>query len=207
MSAKQARRLLIVAFALSLLIHLIVTLFVRWPYRPSPEQYQVVRLVRLHPTRIAHISTPPPQTPKPVPTIAATTAPSRPVHSRPGERGFRSGPPHVVRTAAPPVPSASAAPTPNCFKADTPAQVVASPPPPDIAPNARGQATSGTARVRVTIDPQGNVQNATVAASSGNSSLDLVAVTMARDAQYAPATHACKAVASDYIFSVRFVAW
>jgi len=207
MNRQQTRRLLIVAFALSLLIHLIVTLFVRWPYKPSPEQYQVVRLVRLRTIRIAHIATPPPQTPKPAPTAAPTKAPaSHAARTHPGERGVRSGPPQIAKTSAP-SPPPSPVPTTNCAQSDTAVQVVASPPPPDIAAPARGDATNGIARVRVTIDPQGNVQNATVVASSGNPSLDLVAVTMARNAQYAPATRACKAIASDYVYSVRFVAW
>jgi TonB family protein len=206
MTQKQARRLLIVAFVLSLLVHLVVTLFVRWPYKPSNEEVQIVHVVQLHRMRIAHITTPPPATPTPLPTAAATAAPvSHPARAHSGT-GAGTAPSHVTKTAAPsPVPSPPA--TPGCASGDTPVQIVASPPPPDIAPNARGDATSGITRVRVTIDPAGSVQNATIVATSGNPSLDLVAVTMARGAQYAPATHACKAVASDYVYSVKFVAW
>jgi periplasmic protein TonB len=210
MNPKQTRRLLIVAFALSLLVHLLMALFARWPFERSKEQAEVVHVSVLRTTRIAHVSTPPPQTPKPAPTSSPTAAPVR-AAARPhrGIGGIHAGPPRVAQ--APPTPPPSPAPSPaattNCAKGDTSAQVVASPPPPDIAPNVRGEATSGTSRIRVTIDPQGNVQNAMVVGTSGNPSLDLVALTMAKSAQYAPAMHDCKTIASDYVYSVRFVAW
>jgi len=35
----------------------------------------------------------------------------------------------------------------------------------------------------------------------------LVAVSMARDAHYAPAMHACKAVAGEYEFKTKWIAW
>ena len=57
------------------------------------------------------------------------------------------------------------------------------------------------------LDANGQVTGASVTQSTGNSSLDLVAVAMARDARYTPALHECKPVASAYTFSVKFVAW
>ncbi len=81
------------------------------------------------------------------------------------------------------------------------------PSPPDIAPDARAKGTSGVALVSVRLDPNGQVLGADVTQSTGNSSLDLVAVAMARDARYSPARHDCKPVASAYTFSVKFVAW
>jgi TonB family protein len=59
----------------------------------------------------------------------------------------------------------------------------------------------------VQLDPQGYVLGASVTQSTGNSSLDLVAVAMARDARYAPALHDCKPVSAVAVFSVKFVAW
>jgi TonB family protein len=59
----------------------------------------------------------------------------------------------------------------------------------------------------VSLDPEGQVLAAAVAQSTGNSSLDLVAVGMARDARYSAALHDCKPVAGSYTFSVKFVAW
>jgi len=61
--------------------------------------------------------------------------------------------------------------------------------------------------VRVQLDPSGQVTGTGVVRSTGNSSLDLVAVAMARDARYTPALHGCKPVAGDFEFSVKFVAW
>jgi outer membrane biosynthesis protein TonB len=46
-----------------------------------------------------------------------------------------------------------------------------------------------------------------VAQSTGNSSLDLVAVSMAREAHYDPPLHDCKPIAGAATFSVKFVAW
>jgi TonB family protein len=61
--------------------------------------------------------------------------------------------------------------------------------------------------VRVSLDPSGSVRQTTVVQSSGNTSLDLVAVSMARAARYMPATHACKPIASEYLFKAKFSAW
>jgi TonB family protein len=80
----------------------------------------------------------------------------------------------------------------------------APPPPAEIASAARAEPITNVARIRVTVDPNGSVSSATVLQTSGSSSMDLVAISLARAAQYAPATRACKAIASDYTFQVRF---
>jgi TonB family protein len=202
MDDKRTRRFLIVAFALSLLIHLILTGIIRWPFRPSSDDVQVVSIQHLHTTRIAQV-TPPPHTPAPrfVPVHVAKATAVNPRSSL-TEGTIVSGTPAA---AASPVPTAS--PTPNCATNDSPVQLIASPPPPDIPAADRSDRTSGIARVRVIVDPNGSVENATVLSSSGSASLDLVAVSMARAAQYSPAMHACKAIANDYTYSVKFVAW
>jgi TonB family protein len=199
MDNKRARRFLIVAFALSLLIHLTITQVIRWPFRPPEEDVQIVRIEHLHATRIAHVPSPPPHTPRPAPSAVVTAAPAK-VAAGNG-RGA------VARTASPAptiVPTPTAAPTPNCATGDTPVQLVAKPDAPDIAAAARAERITNVARIRVIVDPNGSVSGATVVQSSGSSSMDLVAVSLARAAQYAPATHACKAIASDYTFAVRF---
>jgi len=66
MDNKRTRRFLIVAFALSLLIHLILTGIIRWPFAQENDEVQVVRIEHLHATRIAHV-VPPPHTPPPAP--------------------------------------------------------------------------------------------------------------------------------------------
>ena len=214
MSSQRARRLLVIAFALSLLIHVILATGVRWPFGPSKEPLATVeRIEHVRALRIARQTpppkTPPPVTPSPVPSSspAATPNPQK-AH---GAGGRAIGPlsggaaPSTAPQKAPPTPKAT--PTPNCATTDTAALLTASPAPPDIAPDARGAATNGTAKVRVSLDANGAVQQTAVVQSTGNTSLDLVAVTMARDARYTPATHACKPIASEYIFSAKFVAW
>jgi TonB family protein len=73
--------------------------------------------------------------------------------------------------------------------------------------SARAQGTDGTAAVDVRLDDTGQVTAATVVHSTGNSSLDAIAVSLARAARYTPALHDCRAVASAYTFSVKFFAW
>jgi TonB family protein len=201
MDNKRARRFLIVAFVLSLLIHLMVTQVVRWPFQTPEDEVQIVRIEHVHTTRIAHLPTPPPHTPQPAPSAIPSVAPKKVAV------GNGHGP--LARTASPvptPVPTPTAAPTPNCVANDTAVQVLATPSPPsDIAPEARAEHITNIARIRVIVDPNGSVSNATVLQSSGSSSMDLVAESMARAAQYAPATHACKAIASAYTFQVRFI--
>jgi len=200
MDTKRTRRFLIVAFALSLLIHLIASGVIRWPFQPTEEDVQIVHIEHVHATRIAHV-TPPPHTPPPrrVPVRVAKATANNPKSNRSEEK--------VVIGAATPEPSAAPTPTPspNCTANDTPVELAASPSPPaEIPPDARASRANGVARVQVAVDPSGNVSSATVVQSSGNASLDLVAVSMARAAQYAPATHACKAIASNYTFAVQF---
>jgi TonB family protein len=200
MDNKRARRFLIVAFALSLLIHLIATQAIRWPFQPPEEEVQIIHMEHVRTTHIAHVPTPPPHTPRPAPSAVVTTAPKKVA------LGVGHGTLAHAATPAPTVaPTPTAVPTQNCTASDTPVQVLATPAPPaEIAPAARADRITNVARIRVVIDPTGSVSSATVLQSSGSSSMDLVAVSLARAAQYAPATHACKAIASDYTFQVKF---
>lgn len=204
MDNTRTRRFLIVAFALSLLIHLVLTGVIHWTFAPENDVVQIVRIEHLHTTRIAHIPSPPPHTPAPAPRVPVHVAKATAVNPNASltERRIITGP---TQSPAPPTPAATA--TPNCATNDTTVQMIASPPPPDISPAARGDQTNGITRVRVIVNPQGSIESTAVIGSSGNSSLDQVAIAMARQAQYAPATHACKAVASDYTYAVKFTAW
>jgi TonB family protein len=185
-----------------LLIHLILTGIIRWPFRPSSDDVQVVSIQHVHTTRIAHV-TPPPHTPAPrfVPVRVAKATAVNPRSSL-TEGTIVSGTP-----VAQPSPVPTPTPPPNCATNDTPVEMLASPPPLDLPPNVRAGRNSGITRVRVIVDQNGKVQDVTVLSSSGSAPLDQTVVTVARAAQYSPATHACKAVASDYTYSVRFVAW
>jgi TonB family protein len=78
---------------------------------------------------------------------------------------------------------------------------------PAIAPDVRAQMTNGIARILVHLDARGAILDANVAASTGNTSLDLIALGMAKNATYSPAYAACKPVAGEYTFSAKFIAW
>ena len=209
MDRQRTRRVLIVAFALSLLVHLIWAANVQWRIPPDDDtqQAEIFHVAKLPVARVIHTPPPtPPPTPAPAPHPAVSVAPAK----IKGLSKFGSGGTAHVAVAPKPAPSvtpAVASPTPNCGKLDFPASIAESPPPSDISPAVRGEATSGTTRVRVEIDANGNITGAAVLSSSGNSSLDVVAVTMAKDARYNPATHQCKAVASYYDFTAKFEPW
>lgn len=211
MTAKQTRRLLIIAFAISLLVHAIVALRVSWPFAPPKEQVETVRIEHMHTLRVTRLPTPPPrtpppQTPRPLPS-PAPTAPRTVASATPGAGTGRLAAAGARPTPTPVTATPEASATPNCARTDTPAAIGVKPDPPEIAAAARAQATSGTTRVRVALDAAGAVQQTTVVDSSGNSSLDLVAVSAARSAKYTPALHACKAVASVYLFTVKWEPW
>lgn len=208
MTAKQTRRLLIVAFVLSLVLHLVAAGFVRWPFKAPEEQPQVIQVMRIRQIRIARVTpTPePPPSPKPAATSAPTAAPAK-VRRPSAVRGSLARGTGRSPEPASPSPTPLATATPNCLTNDTPVTIAASPPPPDIPPSARTSQTGGTARIMVTIDPSGNVTNAAIGQTSGDAQLDQIALLMAREARYTPAMHACKPVASQYAYTVRFVAW
>lgn len=206
MQARRARRFLLAAFAISLLVHLIFALIAHpWSNRQE-NQVEVVSIQR-RPVVMTRLQTPPPPkaTPKPHPTPAVRPASTRP-QSTPG---VASGNGNGAATAAPPpepTPQPSLAAN-ACERSDLDAAVAENPPQPEIPNGARTSGTAGVAAVDVKLDSRGEVTGAAVSQSTGNSSLDLVAVAMARGARYTPALHACKPVASAYTFRVRFYAW
>ena len=209
------RRFLLVAFALSLLIHALLAFGVHRPLVSPRDETQVVTLE--HCPRVLTMAkmvtpphTPPPRTPPPStpPHRVSNVTPGKPAHVSVVPRahlstsgGLGSG------AAATPVPTPAAAATPGCAGGDQPASLVATPPPAEIPPAVRANQTSGVARIEVKLDANGTVTAASIKDSTGNPSLDLVALGMAKAAQYAPAEHNCKAVAGVYTFSANFVAW
>lgn len=204
---RHPQRLLLVAFLLSLLLHAIVALVVRQG-RPS-EQNEVEAVTIEHRSAITRLQTPPPRpkvtpVPHPRPSVRPAPAATKGEAARPASGGTGATP------AAPPPsppPAAVAATAPPCANSDVGAAVVGDPPQPDVPNAARTDGTSGIATIAVTLDARGNVTAAAVAHGTGNSSLDLVALGMARAATYSPALHDCKPVAAAYTFSVKFFAW
>jgi TonB family protein len=207
---RRIPRLLLIAFALSLLVHVIIALNLR-PTTPTAQGQAEFVSIEHRPATIAVTRLPPPP-----PRPKRTPSPQAPSSAPPRERkglaappGASSGAASVAQTpaAASPTPSPAAVANAACTQPNAAAAVASSPSPPDITPEARTAGTSGVAMVKVQLDPAGQVTNAGVMQSTGNSSLDLVAVTMARDVHYTPALHDCKPVAGEYTYSVKFVAW
>jgi TonB family protein len=63
---------------------------------------------------------------------------------------------------------------------------------------------TGTAYVRVDLDAAGNVQNASIAKSSGAYILDRAAINAAKQSSFRPELRDCAPVAGTYLFVVDF---
>jgi len=85
--------------------------------------------------------------------------------------------------------------------------MLAEPTAPPIDPATRAQRTSGTSTIDISVDARGHLTNATIRSSSGNPALDVLALQMAKNAAYAPATQNCRDVAGTMLFRVKFQAW
>jgi TonB family protein len=205
----RARRLLLAAFAISLFVHFVVALLIRRPHEPGETQVEVVT-IRHRVVAVSRLTTPPPQpqrTPVPHPVESARPAPHATHAMQATGTVGGTGRATPAPTPQPTVVATASAVAQGCAAPNADAAVIATPSPPDIPVDVRAQATAGVALVDVQLDAQGTVTGAKVSQSTGNPSLDLVAVGMARNAQYSPALRACKPIASNYTFSVKFVAW
>jgi len=199
---KASRRLLFVALGLSLLVHAIFFGWLRSPFAIRQSDAPVVTIAHARVVRITR-ATPVPQNPAPRPSPTARgSAPPRPVAT--AGRGVASSRTPAPPTPPPPPPIAVASP---CRAPNAPAGLAATPQPGDIPIDARAAATTGTSAVTVHLDEAGKVLSAAIAGSSGNPSLDMVALATAKSALYVPAYKDCKAVASAYTFTARWVAW
>lgn len=189
-----------------MLVHAIVALGVRRPFENPPSEVEVVS-IQHRMLALRKLTTPPP---RPHATPVPHPAPTNHAPAKPHGTQAAGGAGNNARANAAPTAAPSAAPTASaggCAKADLSAAVVTTPPQPDIPVAARASGTSGIALIKVQLDAQGTVTGASVDQSSGNASLDVIAVSMALGAQYSPALHDCKPVASAYTFSVKFVPW
>ena len=219
MSSKRSRRVLLAAFAVSLLLHLIAARFLHL-VTPSPEQAERVTVSHRTPLRITKAAAPVPREARsPVPAmrrpapspiaVRHTGKPSR-VIARDGIGKHGRVYPRTV-TASRPLPPATPAvaktAAPECPKPDAEAGLLSAPPPPELSTAARADAIAGVAVVTVRVDALGRVADARLAQSSGSGNLDVVAVQMARSAGYSPKYISCKAVAGDFAFSVKFFPW
>ena len=205
MTPKASRRLLFFALGLSLLLHAIFLGALRSPFAIRQSDAPVVTIAHARVVRITQ-ATPVPQTPAPQPSPTAPgSAPPRPLAT--SGRGPATTRAHTPAPPTPaPTPATIAAASP-CRTPTAPAGLEATPQPGEIPAEARAAATNGTSAVLVHLDDAGAVLSAAVSGSSGNPSLDTVALSMAKSARYVPAYRDCKAIASDYTFTARWVAW
>jgi len=202
---KASRRLLLIAVGISLLVHAVLLGWLRSPFAVRQSDAPVVTIAHARIVRITQ-ATPVPHTPAPQPSPTARgSAPPRPVAT--AGRGVAAAhvtpaPPTPTPTPMPPVAAAS-----PCRRPSAPAGLESTPAPAAIPAEARAAATNGTSAVLVHLDASGSVLSAAISGSSGNPSLDTVALAMAKSAVYVPAYKDCKAVASDYTFAAKWVAW
>ena len=197
------------ALALSLVLHVIAAFFFqhhRLDLRSGVARITVRALVQPLPiARRTPVPPTPPPTPPPSPRPQAHAVIATPTKHR--------GPGHLA--AAPPPASPHPPPTPRplpspalaCLAHSTPPRILVEPTSPPIDPATRAQRTTGTSTIAVSIDARGAFTNATIQSSSGNAALDVLALQMAKNAAYAPATQDCRDVAGTMLFRVRFQAW
>lgn len=208
MTSQSARRLLLGALALSILLHLVGVRFVHWGVPTAQEPPASVRLIKISKIRITARPTlrPRPRTPQPriraVPiNVPKTTARNA---RNAANVAINAGPPMTPS----PVPTPAHLATPigvrGCLKANAVAAVLATPLPPEIPAQARRDGSAGVAQIRVQLNDRGDVVETTVASSSGNTELDQVAIALAKTSTYAPDVVGCKKVAATYTYRVRF---
>jgi TonB family protein len=203
----RSQRVLIAAFAISVILHSLFAFLYHVPRPRRSSDLETVTILRRSMAIVIRTpQPPPPATPKPHPQPSAPKAKPAAQGFAPGNGG---GTPKPVPTVVPtPVATLAAASTPKpCGGNDIKAAVSEMPPQPDVPNAARTQGTAGTAAVDVKLDEHGEVTAAAIARSTGNTQLDLVAVSTARQARYTPALHDCHAVPGDYTFTIKFFAW
>ncbi|MDQ2662993.1 MAG: TonB family protein [Candidatus Eremiobacteraeota bacterium] len=212
------RKVLIAAFAASLLLHAGIALFVR-PGVPRTDFPEFVSIAKRTTIR-ATLPTPPPRVVRAAPRRAfrprtIVSLPVTPKNPNADRRGAAPPAPSIPATPASPEPRRpSSAPAPvattagaACSRPDAPVAVAVMPPVPPLTSQARASQTAGVSAIAVRLDQTGRVLDASVTSTSGNVSLDLAAAEMARAATYSPSYQACKPIAGDYTFTVKFSGW
>lgn len=220
MSAASNGRVLRIALAGSLAVHLVVAAIIfSHPAKAAPPQKpDKSYIIHLPPPT----PTPPPPTPKPAlpqpehkspavqPPIHPPRVPSRnDPHSPPAPPVEPTGSPMpspastvgpaAAPTAAPFVPTPT--PKPACSAPDIPAKTLVTQSA-DRPEDADGY--TGTAKVQVDLDASGNVVGASIYQTTGSLELDRAAVAAARASRYAPEERDCKNVSGSYLFVVDF---
>lgn len=220
MSAASNNRVLRIALAGSLAVHLMIAAIIysrptTVKAEPPPQHLRIVEIAPPTPR-----PTPPPRKPAlphPQHHAIAVRPAVKPVHIaqlRPigppiGPAVEPSGDPvipvdspgpDVAPTDGPVAPTPT--PKPACSAPDIAAKTVVTQSP-DV-PEDQLNGFSGTAKVKVDLDASGAVVGTSIYESTGNMQLDRAAVSAARESRYAPEERDCKNVAGSYLFTVDF---
>jgi TonB family protein len=230
-TGERVRSFLLWAFAISILIHLIVGSFAP-KLNQQNEQQEVEKVSVTHKIRV-RVPTPPPPTPTPPPTpppkstpppkpqpkveqpklkvnLVHTTShsasgPSEATHAQPSS-GTENGNPQGQGTSSPaPVSTAPpGTPKPSCANPNVDATVTNAVQP-DYPDSARDLGLGAvTVEVEVTVGLTGNLVSATVYKSSSNMAIDQAALRAARESTYAPKMVDCQPTQGDYLFTADF---
>jgi protein TonB len=223
MSAAKNGRVLRIAIAGSLAVHLVVACLVySHPVAAAPEQTpRHIDIIKLH------LPPPTPAPPPPKPAVLHPQRKSPAVHIAvrmpklppdPNPKGPPQNPP-VEPTGEPnPNPTdtggqitgptsaplvVTPTPKPACSAPGIGAKAL-DPQTPEESDAAREQGLIGTVKVKVDLDSSGSVVGTSIYASSGSMDLDNAALAAARQTRYAPEKRDCKNVPGSYLFTVDF---
>ena len=213
MKHRFGNRVLVWAFGLSILAHVIFALVTHIPRVEAAPDQQPTR-VRIY-TMVLHTPapTPTPQPPQPHvraavhpnaaprvhvdvvrvsgPAVQSTSGPAVVATSGTGV----DGDPNAVATAS------AAPPRPACSVPNAPARTIsaAMPQTPDGV-----EGLPATAEVQVTLDAAGRVTDLRIYRSAYNQQLDRAAIAAAKASTYAPALVDCLPAGGTYLFTVEF---
>jgi len=206
-SLRAARRLLLGALVISILLHLMGVRFIHWGVPVAQEAPESLKLTKIYKVRTTILHSPRPAPRKSI-RHTAISVPRIVARSGRGPAPLISAQPAPATATPSPVPTVAHLATPSgvagCTKANAVPTVLASPPPPDVPSDARRAATAGATEVQVQLDERGSIVNAAIGSSSGSAQLDQVALMLAKSSTYSPAVTGCKKIASTYTYRVRF---
>jgi len=99
--------------------------------------------------------------------------------------------------------TAGAAAPRSCPSVDRPASILRTATP-EIPPLAKLEGASGDVLVRVDLRPDGKLESAAIAQSSGNAALDREALRVARETEYGSGVESCHGISGSYLYKVSF---
>lgn len=222
MNGSSNPRILRVAIAVSLAIHLIAASIVHpSAIEAQPEEKPgpllVIKIQKPKPTPTP--APPKPQLEHPQHAAQPVRPPLHPPrqlsHSNPNVHQGQtrpvsepSGTPNGPDVFASPGPAATGTeftpgptPKPACSAPEVPAKTVDA-----ISPQAPADATNlpAIAKVKVDLDASGNLVGVSIYESTGSPQLDRAALEAARTSRYSPEEQNCHAIAGSYLFTVDF---